>query len=201
MITGYWWHQGPTGRPFLFCPDPSYGPGRYHRAGGPGAWYASSSMRASWCELFRHFMDGPSAVDPFEVKRRAGRVKVTRLVLLDLCDPGNQATLRITENDLIGEDYAICQDLSDAARAAGLDGILAPSAGLAGHQTIALFPAAVDSGQIVEQHSKPQVPPINLVEVLDRVQPTPVGRSAFHTYTARLRRMSRAALRRYYHRR
>lgn len=47
-LEGKWWHQGHPNKPFLFCPDPSIGPGRYHRAGGQGAWYASSSMRASW---------------------------------------------------------------------------------------------------------------------------------------------------------
>lgn len=200
-ITGQWWHQGPNGRPFLFCPDPSRGPGRYHRAGGPGAWYASSSMRASWCELFRHFMDGPSAVDPFEVKRRAGRVRVTDLSVLDLCDPDNQVALRIVYEDLVGDDYTICQELSDAARAAGLHGVLAPSAGLAGQRTIALFPAAVDGDQVAEQRSRVQVPPIDLVDFLDRVRPTPPGRSGFHAYVGRLRRMGRDALRKYYRRR
>jgi hypothetical protein len=200
-ITGQWWHQGPNGRPFLFCPDPSHGPGRYHRAGGPGAWYASSSMRASWCELFRHFMDGPSAIDPFEVKRRAGRVKVTGLAVLDLCDVDNQVALRIADDDLVEDDYAICQELSDAARAAGLDGVLAPSAGLAGQRTIALFPAAVDGGQVVEQRSRVQVPPIDLVDVLDRVRPTPAGRSGFNAYVTRLRRMGRAARQKHYRRR
>lgn len=157
-------------------------------------------MRASWCELFRHFLDGPSAVDPFEVKRRAGRVKVKGLAVLDLCDPDNQAALRIADGDLVGVDYTICQELADTARAAGLDGVLAPSAGLAGQQTIALFPAAVDGNKVVEQHSRIQVPPIDLVDVLERVRTTPAGRSRFPSYVARLRRMSRIGLRRYYRR-
>ncbi|WP_422390177.1 hypothetical protein [Arthrobacter sp. N1] len=46
-------------------------------------------MRASWCELFRHFLDGASAVDPFEVRRRAGRVMVSGLTVLDVCSAAN----------------------------------------------------------------------------------------------------------------
>lgn len=74
QISGRFWHQGPTRHPLTSCADPARGPGRYHRTGEPGVWYASSQEQAAWAELFRHFVhDG---IDPFEVRRRVGRVYV-----------------------------------------------------------------------------------------------------------------------------
>ncbi len=81
QISGRFWHQGPTRHPLTSCADPARGPGRYHRAGEPGVWYGSSQEQAAWAELFRHFVD--EGVDPFEVRRRVGRVFVA-LEVLDL---------------------------------------------------------------------------------------------------------------------
>lgn len=65
------WHQTRPRRGLLDFADPARSPGRYHRAGDPGMWYASSTERGAWAELFRHwyFED----VSPFEVHRRVGR--------------------------------------------------------------------------------------------------------------------------------
>ncbi|WP_422390176.1 hypothetical protein [Arthrobacter sp. N1] len=82
-----------------------------------------------------------------------------------------------------------------------MDGILAPSAALPGNRTIALFPSAIDSGQVVEERSRLQVPPISLVDHLDRVPPVPGGRVALPAYVRRLQRMGRISLRRSYRRR
>jgi len=38
-----------------------------------------------------------------------------------------------------GDDYAVCQQLADAARMAGIDGLLTPSAGLTGDHTLAVL--------------------------------------------------------------
>jgi hypothetical protein len=90
-------------------------------------------MRANWRELFRHFF-ASSDVDPFEVRRRAGRANVTQLRVLDLTVPAVQTALQIDDNGLVDDDHTRCQDIADVARAAGLDGVLAPSAGLAGER-------------------------------------------------------------------
>lgn len=156
-------------------------------------------MRASWCELFRHFFDG-DGVDPFEVRRRAGRARVTDLRVLDLTDPVVRQALHVTEADLTGEDYTRCQDLADAARAAGLDGVLAPSAGLPGAVTLVVFAAAMDAGNVAELTSRTQVPPLHLVHHLHRVRPTPAGAASFTAYRARLQRVPYARLRRRYRR-
>jgi len=82
-ITGRFWHQGPTRHSLVDCADPARGPGRYHRTGEPGVWYGSSQEQGAWAELFRHFLD--EGIDPFEVRRRVGRVYVV-LEVLDLTD-------------------------------------------------------------------------------------------------------------------
>lgn len=66
-LKGTYWHQGPTRHPVTSCADPARGPGRYHRTGEPGVWYASNKEQGAWAELFRHFVD--DGVDPFEVRR------------------------------------------------------------------------------------------------------------------------------------
>jgi len=184
----------------LFCPDPSRGPGRYHRAGGSGAWYASSTMRASWCELFRHFF-ASDAPDPFEVRRRAGRARIEVLRLLDLTDPQVRSRLGVEQSDVVADDYELCQALADAARAAGLDGLLAPSAGLPGNATLALFSQAVDSGRVVQETSRVQAPPLDLVRVLPNVRSTASTAEAFQRHLTSLIRLPYRALRRRYRRR
>lgn len=71
--------------------DPGLSNGRCHRVGGVGVWYASDQEQASWAELMRHFVD--DGVDPFELRRRVGRVKVDRLQVLDLTDPAARAAV------------------------------------------------------------------------------------------------------------
>jgi len=151
-------------------------------------------MRASWCELFRHFFAG-DAVDPFEVRRRAGRARIEGLRLLDLTDLQVQASLGVDEEDLVGDDYDLCQALAEAARVAGFDGLLAPSAALSGHVTLALFASTVDSGRIIEETSRVQAPPLDLVRILPSVRPTPGTAEAFQRYLTRLIRLPYQALR------
>lgn len=115
-ISGRFWHQGPTRHPLTSCADPARGPGRYHRTGDPGVWYASSQEQAAWAELFRHFSD--DGVDPFELRRRVGRVCVT-LEALDLTDEAVRTHLGVHESDLVGDDYSATQAIAAAARDAG----------------------------------------------------------------------------------
>ena len=153
-------------------------------------------MSASWCELFRHFTaDG---VDPFEVRRRAGRCTVSSLSVLDLTDRHVRGALDIDEQDLTGDDYELCQRLAEAARAAGLSGVLAPSAGLPGQQTLVVFNGPLDSGLVVIESERLQAPPISLVRLLPRVRAVPAVAAAFEAYASDLARRSYAATRRRY---
>lgn len=76
--------------------------------------------------MFRHFVD--DGVDPFEVRRRVGRVAVT-LQVLDLTDERTRSHLGVDETDLLSDDYTTTQAIA-AARDANFDAVLAPAAAL-----------------------------------------------------------------------
>jgi RES domain-containing protein len=140
--------------------------GRYHRAGGPGVWYASSTENGAWAELFRHHE--PGGVSPLEVIRRIGRVRTKRLRVLDLMDPGVRRTLGVSEQDLIGDDLMRCHEIAQYARNAGYDAILAPSAALERTLTLAIFASAAQ--KVTEQHSHIGRPPPRIRHVLVRTR-------------------------------
>lgn len=165
-VTGTWWHQGPTRHSLVSCADPARGPGRYHRQHEVGVWYASNQEQAAWAELLRHFVDG--GVDPFELRRRIGRVSVD-LEVLDLTDRDVRDLLDIEESDLLSDDYTATQALAEAARDAGFDGILAPAAALRGRQTLAVYAHALR--KIEAERSEIRQPPPRLVDLLPLIRP------------------------------
>lgn len=165
-LTGRFWHQGPTRRSLINCVDPARGPGRYHRTGEPGVWYGSSQEQAAWAELFRHFLD--EGIDPFEVRRRVGRVYVA-LEVLDLTDATVRSLLGVDENDLIGDDYALTQSIAAAALDAGFHAVLAPAAALLGRETLAVFAHALPLVQA--ERSDVRQPPPRLADLLPLIRP------------------------------
>lgn len=165
-LIGSYWHHGPTRRPLTSCADPALGPGRYHRTGEPGVWYASSREQGAWAELFRHFLD--DGVDPFEIRRRVGRVSVD-LQVLDLTDPVTRAHLGVTEEDLTAEELDLTQEIAAAAREAGFDAILAPAVALPGCHTLAVFAHALSS--ITAERSVIRQPPPRLADLLPVIRP------------------------------
>ncbi len=165
-VAGNWWHQGPTRHPLTSCADPARGPGRYHRAGEPGVWYASNQEQAAWAELFRHFID--DGVDPFEVRRRIGRATVD-LDVLDLTDWQVRDHVGVDEGDLLSDDYTTTQALAAAARGAGFDGVLAPAAALPGRQTLAVFVHALP--KVKAERSAIRRPPPRLADLLPLIRP------------------------------
>lgn len=171
--------------------DPATSTGRYHRLGGPGVWYASDQQQASWAELLRHFLD--SGVDPFEIRRRVGRVKVVDLAVLDLTDPTVVATLELAEADLIGDDYTATQELARVAAAAGFAGLLAPSAALPGRRTLVVFAASVAT--IIEESSTVRQPPPRLVDLLRVIRPHPDMPRGVRDFLAGLATLGSEALR------
>jgi RES domain-containing protein len=141
--------------------SPAGGPGRYHRVGDPGAWYASTTERGAWAELFRHHTS--NELSPFEVRRRIGRARVENLRVLDLTDPRVRETLGVTDDDLTR-----CQALGEAARAAGLEGVLAPSAALAGEVILVVFPSGTP--KLTEEQSRVQRAPARLRALVSRIR-------------------------------
>lgn len=165
-ITGRFWHQGPTRHDLVSCADPAKGPGRYHRTGEPGVWYASNQEQAAWAELFRHFHD--DGVDPFEVRRRIGRVSVS-ITVLDVTDASVRSHLDIDADELVGDDLTATQQLAAAARDAGFEGVLAPSAALPGRTTLAVFARAL--GGVTSESSQVRRPPPRLADLLPLIRP------------------------------
>lgn len=115
----------------------------------------------------RHFLD--AGVDPFEIRRRVGPVRVDDLTVLDLTDSAVLSVLELTEVELVGDEYAIGQELAAAAEAAGFGGILAPSAALPGRRTLVVFASATTA--IVEEYSTVRQPPPRLADLLRAIRP------------------------------
>jgi RES domain-containing protein len=166
LLTAIVWHQCSPKRALLDAADPAVTTRRYHRADGPGVWYASSSEDSAWAELFRHHE--PGGVSPLEVIRRVGQARVSRLRVLDLTAARVREILNISERDLIGDDLSLCQRIADYARSSGFDAILAPSAALEGHGTVAIFLSAMR--KIAEGRSRVGSPPARARRILARVR-------------------------------
>jgi len=167
-LSGSFHHQGPTGRELLSCADPAVVSARYQRLGEAGVWYGSSMQRGAWAEMFRHWELG--GVSPYEIRRRVGRASVSGLRVLDLRDRAVQAALGLSRADLTGDDYAVCQEVAAFARAAGLDGVLAPSAALSDCATLAVFAHALGDGRVVADHSRIQRPPATMSRQVGRIR-------------------------------
>lgn len=169
VLSGRVWHQGPTRYPVASFPDPARTQGRYHRFGGPGVWYASSREQAAWAELFRHVPEG--GVDPFEVRRRVGRIHVDGLQVLDLTSPQVQAALGLDASVLGRDDYRLTQQIAAAAREAGCEGILAPSAALPGCRTLVVFTAG--RPRLTVEREAVRRPPQRLARLVPAIRPYP----------------------------
>ncbi|HYL59419.1 MAG TPA: RES family NAD+ phosphorylase [Candidatus Acidoferrales bacterium] len=170
-LAGTFWHQCSPRRRLLDLANPAVTSGRYHRAGGPGVWYASSSENGAWAELFRHHEAG--GVSPSEVTRRIGRARIKELRVLDLTDASVREAIGVSAEELTGDDLARCQEIAQRAQRAGFDGILAPSAALDGQQTLVVFATAMR--KVVEQSSGVGQPPAHARRMLRRVRSRPAS--------------------------
>jgi len=149
-------------------------------------------MTGSWAELFRWFLDDGS-VDPFEVRRRAGRVRVSALRVLDLTDADVRLSLAVDDAELTANDYTTCQAIADAAQATGLDGILPPAAALPGGTTLVVFASAVvRPGVVTAMTDRVCVPPINIARRLGDLRPKEHSRAQVAAYVRALTRLPAA---------
>lgn len=122
--------------------------------GRTGVWYASNREQGAWAEFFRHFVD--EGIDPFEIRRRVGRVSVD-LQVLDLTDEQTRCHLGVDESELVSEDYVTTQAIAAAARDGGFDAVLARAAALPGCQTLAVFVHALPN--VDAERSEVRQPP------------------------------------------
>src|SRR5260370_31448816 len=111
ILAASFWHQCSPNRRLLDVADAAVTSGRYHRVGGPGVWYASSSEAGAWAELFRHHE--PGGVSPFEVRRLIGRVRLRDLNILDLTNEQVRDALGVADDDLTADDLTRCQGIAD----------------------------------------------------------------------------------------
>jgi RES domain-containing protein len=120
----------------------------------------------AWAELLRHHTS--SELSPFEVRRRLGQARVENLRVLDLTDPRVREALTLSEDDLTRDDLTQCQALGEAARAAGFEGVLAPSAALAGETILVVFPSGTP--KLTEEQSRVQRAPARLRALVSRIR-------------------------------
>lgn len=139
----------------------------------------------------RHFLD--DGVDPFEVRRRMGRVSVEDLAVIDLTDPAVLAALQLTEAELVGDGYTASQQTAAAAAAAGFAGILAPSAALPGRRTLVVFASA--AAAIHEEYSTVRQPPPRVADLLRLIRPHPDTPRAVRDYLAGTAALGSAVIR------
>jgi len=160
------WRQCRPTRDLLHVEDPASYPGRFHAVGDSATWYSSVTEQDAWAQFFRHHPGG--GVDPFEVRRRIGEARVEELVVLDLTDARVRRLVGVTLKQLRSNRYAACQALGRLARAAGFEGILAPSAALKGERTLAVFDQALK--KVKELRSNVETPPAGLRALRRRIK-------------------------------
>lgn len=135
-------------------------PGRWRGPGDPGALHLSSSRSTAWAELHR-VLD--AEVDPAYVARRIGTADIAGVAVVDLTDLETAAALACTTDDLVGPHADHARAIARAAEHAGRDGVLAPSAAIAGERTLVVFRHALhlvtEIATDPEVYAPPRLPP------------------------------------------
>ena len=96
-------------------------------------------------------------MDPFEATLRVGRARIRKLEVLDLSDHDTRLALGVTETDLKSPALGRCQEIGQKARAAGFEGIYAPSAALDGEFAVVVFKHGIP--KVAEESSRVLRPP------------------------------------------
>jgi RES domain-containing protein len=141
--------------------------GRYNPKGGFRAIYGSLELDTATAELLAHYRqqgrpDPEADVFPFVAVSLEAEVER----LLDLTDTAIRRALKVSLKDLVGDwqntqdlgQEALTQAIGRLARAAGYQGLLAPSAAKPGGRNVALFRDNVPKSQlrIIRKHKLPK---------------------------------------------
>jgi hypothetical protein len=115
--------------------------GRWNRSGtAPESYaqYLACHPDGMWAELIRQIgLRGEERRR--ELRRVVHRVRVRPRAIADLRDFARWAACGLDPRAAVDDDHAACRALADELRAAGFDGVLAPSASLPGHVNLTLF--------------------------------------------------------------
>lgn len=123
--------------PFWVLPNTRAG--RWHCVGDPPTQYWSGSPDAAWAELIRsEELRLEEDLDLLRMPLWAGRFPLAEMV--DLQEPAAMDSTGLTAEDLVGEDWAACQEAGSAMRRSR-SGVIAPSAALDGHASVTMFGA------------------------------------------------------------
>jgi hypothetical protein len=112
--------------------------GRWQRAGDAPTQYLSMTVEGAWAELIRaEGLRSEAEVALLRMPMWAVEVDVKCIADYGEFEKAEQASF--PPEALIDEDFTRCQEEGSRLRAAGFDGVLAPSAALAGTTNLTLF--------------------------------------------------------------
>ncbi len=113
-------------------------PGRWNVIGDPPTQYWSLHPDGAWAEFLRQ--EELTAVGDLERLRRPIWVcRISLAPLADLRRADERARWSVTPDDLIDSDWTRCQRLAGTLREHGIAGVIAPSAAIAGHDSLTVF--------------------------------------------------------------
>lgn len=119
-------------------------PGRYHPLGETGILYASLTQETAIKEIERH-----ASHNMLQERLITAKINVRLHKILDLTKTSNLQRLGLSKEDLISSDYSVTQALSIAARQAGFQGLIVPSAASKGDNLI-IFENNLGKGCLIE---------------------------------------------------
>lgn len=112
--------------------------GRYNRAGGDPTQYVCLHPWGPWAEILRW----EDRRTPRETADLSGRIWSVRIILPEeprVIGFDDAEALGVTPEDLVADDYNVCQELADGARASGELALIVPSAALPGTRSLVLL--------------------------------------------------------------
>lgn len=119
-------------------------PGRYHPLGETGILYVSLTEETAIKEIERY-----ASRNMLQERLIAAKINVRLHKILDLTQTSNLLRLGLSKEDLISFDYSVTQALSIAARQAGFQGLIVPSAASKGDNLI-IFENNLGKGCLIE---------------------------------------------------
>jgi RES domain-containing protein len=117
---------------------PNRRPGRYNRAGSDPTQYLCLHPWGPWAEMLR-WDDRRTPDEARDLSTRIWSVRVSLSEAPRRISFDDAAALSVEPEDLVSEDYTVCQELADEARSQGETALIVPSAALPGTETLVLF--------------------------------------------------------------